>query len=460
VLWLLCCINASATHTRGGQILVKRVSNDQSDRKYKIIIQAYIDSESSVPFGGSDLDVLAIFGRNHSVVKIQVPEITMNTPYSTYTIIDAARHVARVEFIYEYEFPGNDVYTIAYTELNRNAGVLNFSNSISSPFYIETKIVIDDFAGSETPTNLESPIFFGVAGKPFSFCVGAFDPNVELSYTLIAPKAGPTTNVENFSIPENFHINPYTGLVTWDGNFNGIAQAGEFGFAVQISGFKDGITVTRTIRDFQIILRDEAAFEAGLSANLILGEYSDVLVQHGNSKQIRIFAEADLDADPAISLQLSSEIEEELSFETYDSTADGKKIVVGLLTIEATDEITRDKPYLINFKTRISKEDTYEADFTFLLRTKDVEPWSPEPLSTEKELSVIAFPNPVKDFLYFDEQTVHGAQIHLVSAEGRSREVHVDALRNGIDLSAVESGIYLVQIYKNGTCKTLKIAKQ
>ena len=65
---------------------------------------------------------------------------------------------------------------VSYFEQNRNDGILNMDNSIDTPFFIETEILIDPFFGlNNTPVLLIPPIDNGAVGIKYIHNPGAFD---------------------------------------------------------------------------------------------------------------------------------------------------------------------------------------------------------------------------------------------------------------------------------------------
>src|SRR5690349_19615713 len=82
-LTLLCMLmipfDLLATHMRAGNILVRKVGGC-TDFVYEITIVAYVDTESPVPFGGANTDILYVWGTSGAPVPYKVPEITRNAP--------------------------------------------------------------------------------------------------------------------------------------------------------------------------------------------------------------------------------------------------------------------------------------------------------------------------------------------------------------------------------------------
>jgi hypothetical protein len=282
-LLMLCMLmvpaDIFATHMRAGNILVRKVG-DCNSLLYEITIVAYIDTESPVPFGGANTDILYIRGGSGTPKGTQVPEITRNNvpPGCTFTIVDDILKIARVTFTMQYNFPGNDTYLIYYTEINRNAGILNMDKSVDTPFYIETQILIDQAGlGCSTPALIEvAPVDQACPGVMWTHNPSATDPDDSISYEIAIPYAGLKKEVTNHKFVNNpvfysdyphstedglnppvFTIDPIDGTVIW----NAPDFPGEYNIAFNIVEWrKDKNGRRRRIgfvrRDMQIIVRD------------------------------------------------------------------------------------------------------------------------------------------------------------------------------------------------------------
>jgi len=182
VLTLVAHTHVKATHLRAGEITLERVSC--TGLTFKITINIYTDTGSPIKFGDGILD----FGDGS---KITTPSID-NTLRP-----DLGPEVGFVRFTIEHTFGGPGRYVISYLEANRNAGVLNMTNSVDTRFFIETSITIDPFLGcSNTPVLLVPPVDKGCTGVAFFHNPGAFDPDGDsISFELTIPKREKETNV-------------------------------------------------------------------------------------------------------------------------------------------------------------------------------------------------------------------------------------------------------------------------
>ena len=90
--------------------------------------------------------------------------------------------------VHTYQAPNS--YIVSYSEDNRNGGIANMENSLNTPFYTETLIIIDPFFGvNNTPILTVPPIDEGIPGARFIHNAGAFDIDGDsLAYYLVTPK--------------------------------------------------------------------------------------------------------------------------------------------------------------------------------------------------------------------------------------------------------------------------------
>src|SRR5579859_7424995 len=248
----------SATHLRAGDITLSRQSC--SNLRYTVTLHVYTKYHTAVKFGGGQLN----FGDGSPVVITQsVP----NPPLIPGTEDDGG--VGEVIYSVDHEFPAAGTYLITYYEQNRNEGILNMSQSINTPFFIQTQIVIDPLLGCDnTPELLIPPIDQGCTGQKWFHNPGAYDRDGDsLSYELFIPQQGRDVDVLDYASPDSskfyvnipysmanelhtgpptFSINSVTGTITWDapGDLYWQNQEGEYNIAFKIISW-------RKIKDFQ-----------------------------------------------------------------------------------------------------------------------------------------------------------------------------------------------------------------
>ena len=92
-------------------------------------------------------------------------------------------------------------------------------------------------------------------------------------------------------------------------------------------------------------------------------------------------------------------------------------------------------PYQFNITTTLSADDTSFESFVF-------------------------YPNPVEDILYLDNITLSKASIYSVLGQLIETKSFENATSNTLDLSSLESGIYLIVLENDSQQKTIKVVKE
>jgi len=299
-----------ATHLRAGEITLQRVSC--TGLTFRITITVYTDTGSPIKFGDGELN----FGDGSNPLITPSIDNTLRP--------DLGPEVGTVSYTVEHTFAGPGKYTISYLEANRNAGILNMTNSVGTRFYVETQIIIDPFLGcSNTPRLLVPPIDKGCTGAAFYHNPGAFDPDGDsLSYELTIPKREKDANVfgyldpnskkfydaiglnygtanEDGSGPPTFSIDQ-TGTLLWDSP----GAPGEYNVAFLIKEWRkiNGIWINLgfVTRDMQIIIED------CLNQRPELQVPPDLCVEAGESVSIDVFG-TDPDYD-SVKIEAFSEV--------------------------------------------------------------------------------------------------------------------------------------------------------
>ncbi len=294
---LTVSIHVNATHIRAGEVTAELISCQNFT--YRFYITGYTDTEG-VEFGGGE---------------IKYGDGTMDTFETGNPDIyeDLGDKVALNIFIKEHTFPGPGVYKISFREFNRNAGIVNMDNSVNTPFYIETVIIIDPFLGcNNTPILLNPPLEHACIGVAFLHNAGAFDPDGDsLSYELTTPKMDQDIPVVNYRYPNDhdnavydaqnedqtgpatFTIDPITGDLVWDAP----GGEGEYNMAFIVREWRkiDGkwFNLGYVTRDMQVIVEDCDNDRP----EIILPP--DTCVVAGDKLEVDITAE-DPDGDPII----------------------------------------------------------------------------------------------------------------------------------------------------------------
>ncbi len=269
---------AYATHLRAGNIIATR--DNCNSRIFTITITVYTNTNgTSVLFGGTKFDEGDLLDFGDGSDRILIPEIGpgKTPPGSTYEVIDAVRGIAKATYTVSHNYSGSKSYKISYREPNRNEGVLNMDQSVNTPFYLETLILIDPFLGCDnTPNLLVPPIDRACSGVAWSHNPGAYDPDGDsLSYAFVTPFQEVDEPVLNYRDPNkeefytdfstgneqntgtpSFNIDPITGTITWDAP----GKVGEYNIAFVIIEWRKFHGVWKKMgfvrRDMQIEVED------------------------------------------------------------------------------------------------------------------------------------------------------------------------------------------------------------
>ncbi len=196
---------AYATHIRAAEITSRRVSNVALT--YEFTITAFTDTQSPVRFG----DGIINFGDGREV-QLDLEADSFIDGIFLGDNNEVEQYIIKIT--QTYNSPG--VYTISYREPNRNDEIVNINkgNSVQTPFYIESQILIDPFIGlNSSPVLLVPPIDNAAVGIKFIHNPGAFDADGDsLSYRFVIPlqdQGQMVPNYEDLNDPD-FYLDPFT----------------------------------------------------------------------------------------------------------------------------------------------------------------------------------------------------------------------------------------------------------
>ncbi len=173
LIHFFCLEAVNASHIRAGEVIARRISNLTFEYEFTFI--GYRDTDTGIDFGGGNFDFGdgTVISGDFDVLETQ---ITAN--------------IVRAEFTLVHTYQAPNSYIVSYSEDNRNGGISNMENSLNTPFYTETLIIIDPFFGvNNTPVLTVPPIDEGIPGARFIHNAGAFDIDGDsLAYYLVIPK--------------------------------------------------------------------------------------------------------------------------------------------------------------------------------------------------------------------------------------------------------------------------------
>ncbi len=223
LIFLLLILEANATHIRAGEILAENIDN--SFLKWRFTVILYTDLNSTVKSERIDID----FGDNSPVRTISLD--------SSIEIGDVG--ISWFDTVHTFPSGTGISYIVSVTDENRNAGVLNFDNSVNTAFYVQSEVYIDAAAGlNASPRFTQIPVVNAANGQKWILDNGGYDPDGDsVSYEMSVPKMGGGFDVVNYrdpdvaaggftedgTAPAYFVLDPVTGVITWDApNLNGL----------------------------------------------------------------------------------------------------------------------------------------------------------------------------------------------------------------------------------------------
>ena len=261
---LLVKYDVFSTHIRAGEIIAKRIST--TSLTYEFTIIGYTDTGSEVEFGGGTF----YFGDGNVLEVLDEGALT-----SQKILLENQVALNLFTIVHTFQAPGR--YVVSYYEQNRNNGILNMENSVDTPFFIETEILIDPFFGqNNTPILLIPPIDNGIMGIRYIHNPGAYDPDGDsLSYEIVIPMQEKEYEVTNYRFPNaeefytdyaqgnesglgppTFTLDSIVGDLVWDAP----GAEGEYNFAFRVIEWRKvadtWYKLGHVTRDMQVFIKD------------------------------------------------------------------------------------------------------------------------------------------------------------------------------------------------------------
>lgn len=472
--WTPCCLalltlcllsfNAKATHIRAGEIQYQHLSGNT----YEIIVRGYGDQESAVLFGSNGI---LDFGDGTSL-QISNEGNAMER-----------RAITNETWLYElkvqHTFPSARTYTISYRELYRNEGVLNISNSVLMPFYIESTLLHDSFIGpNNSPQLKRPPLDKTVVGTTYHHQPGATDTDGDsLAYRLVYSLQDTNHPVSNYRYPHKtfpdgdsrngtnesggapyLSINPYTGDVVWDAP----GYVGEYNLALVVEEWRkvDGklYMVGSVMRDMQVLV---GPTEETLELQFPFSSTS-IAPAEGEAVQWTITATA-LSSSDSVVLEIWGDFAERSDAQLSSRQVKGKG--QASVTINWNGEADIEQHYQLIARS-------YNPQAPELIRARSVyiyESQSPPPplgVSENSNLPIQVYPNPLQgNVFYFTLPEAQGMEIaiELYDTKGIRILQKTSVLKSSqhpVFLNKTTPGLYILHLYHNGRLYKSKVMVQ
>ena len=256
----LCTLSfaAQATHLKGGEITVKRISD--KTLTFEFTLTTFTENNRA---NVEQNAVNFCFGDGSSILSAK-----RSAGYPQNLGNGTMKNVYKIEYTYP---AASLFYKVSVAIPNRNDGVLNITRSVDVPFYVETIFSINAGLGlNSTPILLNPAVdLTAVVGQPFIHNSNAVDAEGDsLAYRLSVSRTGAELTCDpasrgllapNFkqpnevsTTPSSFTINAKTGDLIW----RSPQEVGIYNCAFIIEEWRNGVKISETVRDMQIEVKD------------------------------------------------------------------------------------------------------------------------------------------------------------------------------------------------------------
>ena len=251
-----------ATHMRGGEISIRRIST--TSLTYEFTLTIYCDVVGGATAWRDQKDANFCFGDGLGII-IRAPR---SNGGGQGEIILPGVGKGIYKAIYTFAAPSD--YKISVAIQNRNANVKNMPQpSDQIPFYVETILKVNPGLGQNSTPILLNPAvdLTAVVGQKFIHNPNAIDLEGDsLAYKLISCRRGEQESCVNRGVaiagfrqpnevataPSSFTIDARTGDLIWE-----VPQdAGLYNTAFIVEEWRNGVLISITVRDMQIEVKD------------------------------------------------------------------------------------------------------------------------------------------------------------------------------------------------------------
>ena len=330
IVLLLVSFGANATHNRAGEITVEFLGG----LTVRATITTYTVPESpadryfvELDWGDGNIDTVPRVNGNGEGVIIQ-------------------DGVKKNIYTFQHTYSSSSVYIISMEDPNRNGGIINIPNSVNVPFYIETQIVLDPFAGpSSTPVLLNPPIDDACVDRIYEHNPGAYDPDGDsLSYELTTCAGEFGESISGYTFPPGVTVDPVTGTLSWDSP----QQQGEYNFAIKIIEWRrlsDGtyIPIGYMIRDMQVTVLPCD------NNPPIVETIDEICVEAGDTLEFLVKA-WDPDGDPVTLTGTGGPLELSVSPTTFNQPVSAQDTAQSTFRWETACSHVQVQPYTMSFR--------------------------------------------------------------------------------------------------------------
>lgn len=244
LLFLIQSASALATHNRSGTIKYRHLYG--TTYEFTVTTCTKTSSEADRP----ELEIQWGDGSYDTIPRVNIEYITLyDVQINTY--------------IGQHTYTGPSSYIISVEDPNRNAGVINITNSVDKVFCIQTELIISPFIGNPNNSLVieDCPCpEFACLNQMYCYNLSAYDPDGDsLSYSLVPCRGEDCLEMQIpviYKWPDaagggTMSIDSITGTLCWD-----MPQIpGEYNLAIKISEWRNGFYVGAVVQDMQLTVQ-------------------------------------------------------------------------------------------------------------------------------------------------------------------------------------------------------------
>lgn len=435
LLLIGCSLTGFAAHNLAGEITYKKVyPNNPANHEFAITVNTQHTASSS-----EDRPYLYIlYGdeeQNAALDSIERIEffILSEIKYCTYKSF--------------HTYPGQGEFFIQMEDPNRSGGILNMEESISEPFFLESKLSI---TGDAVATNensvvlLNSTVPSACIDETWTFNAAAFDVDGDsLVYELVPCKGAGGQEINSWSLPDqipgftyNGDIYLYTdGTIFWEIPL----IMGSYSFALKVTEYNSqGVEVGYVIKDFTVVVETCSEPPAEFSESI-----QDISVYPWTEIELELLLE---DVIPNLAMTASggplTDMYNTASFEVSTEVDQ----VIGTFNWTPNTGDVRDQPYLVVFN---SLADGVGGEGTEVVQITVLDPGENSIRSIESS-RINVFPNPTSNSVTLEMEGVEGQEYNLYNSLGEMLiSGSVTQKSQVIDISSLSANVYFLGIENN-----------
>ncbi|PRY13091.1 putative secreted protein (Por secretion system target) [Pontibacter ummariensis] len=416
----------------------------QNPRQFNFVLTLYTDMRSS-----ADDPVVSVQMGDGNTLDISNRKVTRYSQlYDRETFT----------WSYIYSSPGN--YTVSWSGINRNSGVINSPEDVETQsMYIYTKVKVEALTENKNGVKLAGiPILEAYTGEPMTYNLLAYDADGDrLTYDLVPPKhktqEGVVSYLPGYQFPQGLRVDKF-GELQWDNP----SIKGPYIVALLVTEWRGdkvlgSMVVDMTLNVTERSRQPELTLLNRDRLNLSQNDGS-VLARPNQPLKLEYLLRNSPDHDLPLSARQYGELDTLNLPNTTLAVRDTTEGLAVTLTFTPTSELQRQEPYLIGVRGRAGEISFGEVSssylefdwgFTYVYVGEQL------PTAAEDELTKAGFtlyPNPATNRFVIEAPEMPAMHLQLYNATGKAvGSLTLKPGKNTINKSPkMSSGLYFYTI--------------